>query len=56
MSELSEKEPFQGIITDELDIKVANLVIVPRICMNHPCEEYSTTGLSKLETYFSNLP
>ncbi len=56
MNKLSEKGPFQCIITDESDTKVANLVIVPRICMKHPCEEYSTMGHSKLESYFSNLP
>ena len=56
MNELSEKGPFQCIITDELDIKVANLVIVPRICLKHSCEKYSKMDLCKLQTNFSNLP
>jgi len=36
--------------------KVANLVIVPRICLKHPYEEYSKMDLCKLKMHFSNLP
>ncbi len=56
MNEMSEKRGFKYIITDELNGKVANHVIVPRICLKHPCEEYSKMGFFKLKTHFSNLP
>ncbi len=35
--------------------KVANQVIVPRICLKHLCQEYSKMGGSKLRKHFSNL-
>ncbi len=47
---------FSVFVTDELDNKVAKLVIVPRICLKHQCEEYSTMGLSESERHLSNLP
>ncbi len=39
-----------------LDRNVANLVIVPRICLKHRCEEYSQMDLCTLTKHFSNLP
>ncbi len=56
MRESSDKGPFDDIITAEVNEKVANLVIVPRICLKHPYEEYSKMDLCKLKMHFSNLP
>ncbi len=30
--------------------------MVPRICLKHPCDEYSTIGLSESERHLSNSP
>lgn len=36
--------------------KVALLVIIPKICLKAPCEDYARTTLVKLESNFSNCP
>ncbi len=56
MSEFRGKGPFEDIITDEMNENAANQIIVPRICLNHPCEEFSKMDLCKLKIYFSSLP
>ncbi len=38
------------------DEKIVNLAIVSKICLKHPCEEYSTMSLSESERHLSNLP
>ncbi len=39
-----------------VNIGVAYLVIIPRICLNPSSEEYSTMEASVWNTHFSNLP
>ncbi len=50
------KGPYQCVIMDDVNGKVSNLVIVPRIFLKHPCKEYSKMGFSESKKHFSNIP
>ncbi len=56
MSEFRKRGLFANVIMDEVNEKVANLVIVPRICLKHSCEEYSKMDLCKLKCISSTYP
>ncbi len=58
MSKLREYGLFAIISPAYLNGEVANLVIVPRICLKTQCEyeEYSTMEVSVLNMHFNNLP
>ncbi len=56
MSKLREYRLFANISPDYVNGEVAHLVIVPRICLKPPHEEYSTMEVNVLNTHFYNLP
>ncbi len=56
MSKLREYGPFANIFPAYVRGIVAHLVIVPKICLKPPCEEYSAMEVSILKIHFGNLP
>ncbi len=56
MRELRDKGPFNDIFVDEVNQKIVNLVIDPRICWKLPCEEYSKMNLCNLKTHTATHP
>ncbi len=56
MSKLREYGLLANISSNYMNGEFAHLVIMPRICLKPPHEEYSTIEVSILNTHFSNLP
>ncbi len=56
MIKLREYRSFANISPDYMNGEVANQVIMPRVCLKSPCEEYTTMEISILNIHFGNLP
>ncbi len=56
MNQLREYGPFADVSPLKLNGEVACFVIVPKICLKNPSDEYSTIGIYDMNTHFSNLP
>ncbi len=51
MSLLRDYGPFADISARYVQEKVAHLVIIPKICLKHPWEEYTEMGMTALEQH-----
>ncbi len=55
ISLLRNYDPYVDISATYVHDKFAHLVIIPKICLKPPCEEYTEIGVTKLGLHVSNF-
>ncbi len=56
MNQLSDFGPSVDISASYANDNVAHLIVVPKICLKPPNEEYAKTGMAESELHFSSFP
>ncbi len=56
MAKIREYRLCDDILAEYLNNDVVHIVMVPTICLKHPCKKYKLMGVADLEPHLSNFP